>query len=244
MPALSADRAARRRLAQTLLDERSPVDALAGYYALHAPPDRAELVVETDAAGGTAGFLVRAQTGIDLFRPLVTFRALAEPAAAALFERGLPPERPVYLTVPVALGPWANKYLRVTDAELHRLYRFEVDRYAPLINILTVTSQDPAGGPRCEIRSGDKVGAVAGVNWQSPRFAEIYVYTDPAARGRGWGKSVVATLAGLVLKSGRTPLYVVSENNDYSIRLAEAVGFVDTGHREFVAQAVRPAGGG
>ena len=76
-------------------------------------------------------------------------------------------------------------------------------------------------------------------NWQSPRFAELYVYTDPAVRGRGWGKSVVHALVGMILKTGRTPLYVVSENNEYSIRLAAAVGFVDTGHREYVGQALR-----
>lgn len=228
-----------RRLARRLLDERSPQDALATYYALHAPAGRAELVGALSPTGEPAGFLVRAQTGIDLFRPLVTYRARTEAAAVELFRAGLPGGRPIYLTVPLDLAPWANKHLAVQEAEVHRLFRFPAHQYRPIINVLTVTSQDPGGGPRCEIRSGDRLGAVAGVNWQSPDFAEVYVYTEPAVRGRGWGKSVVSTLVGLILKSGRTPLYVVSENNDYSIRLAEAVGFEDTGQREFVAQAVR-----
>jgi ribosomal protein S18 acetylase RimI-like enzyme len=223
-----------------LLDSRSPADALATYYALHHAPDRTELFVypETDAGAAAQGFLVRARTGLDLFRPLVTFRARTEEAARALFERGLQPGRPAYLTVPESLAPWANKYLTVTDAELHRVYRLNPRRYQPILNVLAVTSTGADGLPRVEIRAGERAGAVAGVNWQSPDYAEVYVYTDPAVRGRGWGKSVVAALVGQLSQSGRMPLYVVAENNEYSIRLAEAVGFDDTGHREYVGQAI------
>lgn len=238
MASPSPDSDLQRRRARRLIDERSPADALAGYYVLHCPPERAQLFVHPAGDGPAEGFLVRARTGIDLFRPLVTFRAATEAAALDLFQRGLLPGRPVYLTVPEALAFWANRHLQVTDAELHRVCRLDAGRFQPLLNVLVVTSEDPGGGPRCEIRSGGQVGAVAGVNWQSPRFAEIYVYTEPAVRGRGWGKAVVSSLIGLLLKSGRTPLYVVSEANDYSIRLAEAVGFVDTGQREYVGQAV------
>jgi ribosomal protein S18 acetylase RimI-like enzyme len=224
---------------RALLDPRSPADALAVYYALHHPPERTTLVTASETGGRVIGFLVRARTGLDLFRPLVTLRARDEATVAALVREGLPAGQPVYLTVPLALGPWLNKQLTISDAEVHRLYLLRAERHQPILNVLTLTSRDATGAPRCEIRPGGELGAVAGVNWQSPDFAEIYVYTDPAARGRGWGKSVVSTLAGLVLKSGRTPLYVVAESNDYSIRLAEAVGFEDTGFREYVAQAVR-----
>jgi GNAT superfamily N-acetyltransferase len=232
-----------RAAARQLLDENSPVDALAAYYALHHPADRIELVVYRGGDGSTPaapmGFLVRARTGMDLFRPLVTFRARDEAAARGLFEQGLPAGRPVYMTVPERLAPWVNKYLSVSDAELHRVYRYDPARYEPQINVLVVRSSGPDGLPRCEIRAGDRAGAVAGVNWQSRRYAEVYVYTEPQVRGRGWGKAVVRTLVGLLLDAGRLPLYVVAESNDYSLRLAEAVGFADTGHREFVGQAVR-----
>jgi RimJ/RimL family protein N-acetyltransferase len=224
-----------------LLDPASPADALADYYAFHHPPERAELFVHSDEAdpAHADGFLVRARTGMDLFRPLVAYRARTEAAARALFHEGLPVGRPVYLTVPVSLAGWANKYLQVTEAELHRLYRLSASRYQPEINVLVVTSRGADGSPRCEIASRDKVGALAGVNWQSPRFAEVFVFTDPAARGRGWGRSVVSALCGLLLQSGRTPLYVVAGSNDASIRVAEAVGFEDTGLREYVGHAVR-----
>jgi ribosomal protein S18 acetylase RimI-like enzyme len=230
-----------------LLDPRSPADALASYYALFHAPERSDLFIYPDDSPSASqpavpllGFLVRARTGMDLFRPLVTFRAQTDEAARLLLERGMAPGRPAYLTVPDHLAPWANKYLTVTDAELHRVYRLNPQRYQPILNVLAVTSTSQDGLPRVEIRAGERAGAVAGINWQSPDFAEVYVYTDPAVRGRGWGKSVVAALAGLIQQAGRTPLYVVGESNEYSIRLAEAVGFDDTGHREYVGQAVRP----
>jgi predicted GNAT family acetyltransferase len=42
-----------------------------------------------------------------------------------------------------------------------------------------------------------------------------------------------------LLDSGRVPLYVVAEENQPSIQLAESVGFVDTGVRETILQAAR-----
>jgi len=43
----------------------------------------------------------------------------------------------------------------------------------------------------------------------------------------------VAACATTLLQAGVQPLYMVSEGNEASIRLAESVGFVDTGAREF-----------
>ncbi len=227
---------------QRLLDEHAPPDALAAYYLFHHSGDRVDVFTHAAPALGRAdGFLVRARTGLDLFRPVVTFRADTEEAAQALFREGLPPNRPVYLIVPESLGPWAGKYLALTDLEPYRLYRFDANRQAPEINILVVSSTGPDGTPRCEIRAaGNRPGAVAGVNWQSPRFAEIYVNAEPAVRGRGWGKSVVAALARLLNQTGRTALYLAGETNDASRRLAEAAGFVDTGHRVVMCQATPP----
>ena len=234
-----------RSAIRPLLSDHATADALAAYYALHHPADRTELFVSpSDPAQGPArGCLVRARTGMDLFRPLVTARLHDDETARALFERGLQPGRPVYLTLLEHEAHWANKYLQVSETEQHRIYRFAPENYQSEINVLVVTSSGADGLPHCEIRASDRSGAVAGINWQSPRYAEVYVYTDPAVRGRGWGKAVVRALVSLILKSGRLPLYVVAESNEYSIRLAEAVGFVDSGQREFVGQAVRIANG-
>ena len=233
-----------RAVVRPLLDESSAADALAYYYALHHAPERTDLFVHPESAESYAvpatGFLVRARTGMDLFRPLVTFRAPSASAAQALLTRGLMAGRPVYLTVPEAAAGWANQYLDITEAELHDVLRFDPARYNAEINVLVTTHTGQDGLPRCEIRAGERAGAVAGINWQSPRFAEVYVYTEPAVRGRGWGKAVVRALVAQILKAGRTPLYVVGQSNEYSIRLAEAVGFVPTGQREYVGQAIRP----
>ena len=229
-----------KRIVNGLIRQDDPADALAAYYGLYAPTHTRALFTTTDAAGAPAGFLVRARTGLDLFRPVVALRALSADAVARLVEAGVPPARPVILAIPEALGSWVYRVLNTSDAEVHRVYALERANHVQLLNVLATTSRDPNGGPRCEIRTGEHLGAVAGVNWQTPRFAEIYVYTDPAVRGRGWGKSVVSMVAASVLESGRTPVYVVAESNDYSIRLAEAVGFRDTGAREILAEAVRP----
>jgi RimJ/RimL family protein N-acetyltransferase len=232
-----------RSVVRSVLDERSSADALAAYYALYHPADHTELFIHPSdlRAGRPRGFLVRARTGMDLFRPLVTGRLGDDETAQALFERGLVAGRPVYLTLPESEARWANKYLQMSETELHRIYQYVPDGRPDEINVLVVTSTGADGLPHCEIRGGDRAGAVAGINWQSPRFAEVYVYTDPAVRGRGWGKSVVRALVPLILKSGRLPLYVVAESNEYSIRLAESVGFQDTGQREFVGQALKGA---
>ena len=230
-----------RSAIRPLLSDHSTADALAAYYALYHPAERSELFLQPadPAAGPPRGFLTRARTGMDLFRPLVTGRLHDDETARLLFERGLAAGRPAYLTLLEHEAHWANKYLQITDAELHRIYRYAPQNYQSEINVLVVTSTGADGLPHCEIRASDRSGAVAGINWQSPRYAEVYVYTDPAVRGRGWGKAVVRALVSLILKSGRLPLYVVAESNEYSIRLAEAVGFVDTDQREFVGQAVR-----
>ncbi len=228
-----------------LLNEQSPADALAIYYAFHHPADRSQIFVRQSAALQRAdGFLVRARTGMDLFRPLITLRSDTEEAARALLREGLTPNRPYYLVVPEALRGWLDKYVSVSEAETYKIYRYEAPPTSPPINVLLVTSQGPDGTPRAEIRStANQAGAVAGVNWMSPRWAEIYVHTDPAVRGRGWGKAVVANVAQQLVARGRAPLYVTGDTNEYSMRLAEAVGFVDTGYREYVGQALRLDGG-
>ena len=59
------------------------------------------------------------------------------------------------------------------------------------------------------------------------------------AQGRGWGRSVVKAVVVSLVNSGITPLYSVSDDNERSYDLALDVGFVDTGAREFMAQALR-----
>lgn len=104
---------------------------------------------------------------------------------------------------------------------------------------MVVIGADPEGNPRAEVRRGSHAVAVAGVNWRSPIFAEIYVQTEEEQRERGWGRAAVNALVAELLKLNVTPLYSVTEKNDASLALAERVGFVDTGAREIMAHAMR-----
>lgn len=232
---------AQRDLLRPVLDDHSPADALAVYYALYHDTNRTAIFLypEPADAAGTSGFLVRAQTGQDLFRPLVTYRAPSPEVALKLFREGLQAGRPYYFTVPLDLAGQVNKHLRVSDPAIHRVYQLAWEHYQPIINVFVTRVTAPDGLSRYEVRRGDRAYASAGVNWHSPRYAELYVYVDPSVRGRGWGKSVVASATGELLNAGLIPLYVVAEDNLASIRTAEAVGYVDTGLREYVCEAVR-----
>jgi len=221
-----------------LLHTGSPADAFAAYYALYHDPRRTALFVHHASDGRADGFLVRAQTGLDLFRPVVVVRADSDSTAIELIRSGLIPNRPYYLVAPMALTGAVNRAVAITDAEVLCVYRLDPARFNPQINVLVVANPTPEGLPRFETSANGAVQTAAGVNWQTPHFAEVYVFTEAAARGKGWGKAVVSALAAELIKHKRTPLYVVNEQNSASISLATSVGFVDTGAREYSGQAV------
>lgn len=234
--AISDERAEARRL----LDDHLPADAFAAYYAFHHDPKRTTLFIHREKGGQPDGVLIRAQTGLDLFRPVVAVRAASDEALLDLFKTGLVPNRPYYLVIPLSLASAVNRHLSVTDPELLCIYRLEPSKFDPELNVMVVSNPAPDGSPRFEISSHGSIHAAAGVNWRSPYFAEVYVYTESAARGRGWGKSVTSALVASLIKSRLTPLYVVNEQNTASIKLAESLGFVDTGDREYAGQVTFP----
>ena len=116
------------------------------------------------------------------------------------------------------------------------IYALDPSKFVTVFNVLVQQKKAPDGTPRAEIHCRRQ--AAAGVNWQSPGYAEIYVHTEPEARQRGWGRSVVAACTGRALAAGRIPIYLVEQGNDASIRLAEGVGYYDTGARHAFADVV------
>ncbi|HHS96556.1 MAG TPA: GNAT family N-acetyltransferase [Chloroflexi bacterium] len=229
-----------RRRVRPLLDLSAPRDALAAYYTLYHDPSRTRVYVE-ERGKRIEGFLTICQTGRDLFRLLAVLRARTLSAARALIERHLHPRRPYYLVTTLDLQPVVETTLLIEQTQINRIYRLDLRRYTPTLNVLVVPTPTPDGSPRFVIRVRGEVAAEAGVNWQSPHFAEVYVWTAPEARGRGWGKAVLDSCIAWVLRTGVQPLYVAPERNAPSIRLAESTGFVDTGAREFAVEAVRLA---
>ncbi|MBN1681816.1 MAG: GNAT family N-acetyltransferase [Anaerolineae bacterium] len=232
-----------RTQVRRLLDDSNPADAPTAYYALFHPPARSTLHVLTGETGQVDGFAGCFQTGIDLFRPLVTLACQDAACAADALAATLTPGRPYILFANMNQLPLVGGSLQINNHRVLQIYQLDSRRFEPVVNVL-VQCKITDDVPRCWIDSGG-LQAVSGVNWQSPAFAEIYVQTDTQARERGWGQSVTSSVVQAVLESGRIPLYLVENDNVPSRRLAENLGFVDTGARQVYADVVylgHPAG--
>lgn len=226
----------KRRAIRRLLDERNAADGMAAYYAFYHPEERTSLFVQEGSRGLVDGYVAVSRTGIDLFRPLLTLRLNHDDpdGAAALIYRALPPGSGAFIHAPTAYGPLLSALFDIAVEQPLRLFQLPASRFQPVVNVLVMRSPTPDGLPRYLIRptnpqSDNEIGASASINWQSPHFAEVTVYTNPQYRNRGWGRSVVSALVSDLLQSGRTPLYEVSPQNEASINLACALGFVDAG---------------
>ena len=226
----------KRKAIRPLLSPDDPADALASYYALWHDPRRTTLTLHHSATDKVDGFIAVCQTGADLFRPLVTLRAPDEETVGDLLRSALAPQRPYQIVVPVTLASAVRASVKVARSSLLHVYRLQPARFQPLINVLVqrVTSAD--GTPRFQIESQGQVVAMSGTNWRSPTFAEVFVYVHPKGRGRGWGKSVVSACTAALLEERIRPLYMVEEANEASIRIAEGMGYVDTGRRQFAGE--------
>lgn len=228
-----------RQHVRQLLDDANPTDAPTAYYALFHDPARSALFTSVNGSGAVQGFVGRFQTGQDLFRPLITMRCKTTDVARDLLKQALMPGRPYIFFANINQVPIVGDQLQFGNQKIFSIYRLDVTRFNPIMNVLVQRKRAANGTPRCEIAASDgQIVSVAGVNWQSPGFAEIYVNTEPTARERGYGKSVVAALVEQILREGRLPLYLVETRNDPSRELAEGLGFVDTGSRQVYADAI------
>lgn len=234
--ALAPQRARLKR--ERFLSLTEPGDALAVYYALYHDPGRTKLWLHFDSSDDIDGFVVVCQTGFSLFQPTVVLRALNIQVAGALLREALYPGRPYYVVTTPELGQVVPSVVHLERVEVNWIYRFDPRRYRPEINVLVQLAKAPDGSPRFIIRSRDQTASEAGVNWRSPHFAEMYVWTEPWARGRGWGRSVLKACATTLVQAGVQPLHTVTEGNQASAGLAMSAGFLDTGAREFAGAGV------
>jgi len=231
-----------RLKARPLLHFSDIADALYIHYAFYHDPRRTQLYVHENDAGHAEGFVAVCQTGQRLFQPTVVLHAANVRAAAALLHEALLPGRPYYLVTRPGLRDPATKIIEIEQSGVNCIYRLDLSRVQFSINVLVVAEQGANGRPRFVIRSQGEMAAEAGLNWSSPHFAELFVRTTPAARGRGWGQVVLAACTTWVIQSGRQPIYVIGEGNESSVALAEATGYVDTGARELVVEGVCRSG--
>ncbi|MFN2167727.1 MAG: GNAT family N-acetyltransferase, partial [Anaerolineae bacterium] len=217
-----------------ILSPADPADALASYYALWHDPRRTKLTLHFDRRRQVDGFVAVCQTGADLFRPLVTLRAPAREIVHDLLAEALAPNRPYHVIAPVLLASAVRDLFELSQSRLNRIYTLDPARFEPVINVLVRQTTSADGALRFQIESKDgEVVALSGVNWRSPAFAEVFVYVHPQGRERGWGKSVVSACTTALLEDRVRPLYIVDQHNEASIAIAEGLGYVDTGVREF-----------
>ena len=226
----------RRALIAPLFDPNSAADAPTAYYALYHDPARSTLAVRQGE-----GFVGRFQTGIDLFRPVVVMRCFAPEPAADLLEEALVVARSYVFFASLSQLSLIGGSLALTHERVLSIYTLDPARFVSQINVTVVDKTAPDGTPRCEIPAASgqtEPSAVSGVNWQSPGFAEVYVNTLPEFRHHNFGQRVVTRCTERVLKAGRIPLYLVEPNNEASVKLAAKIGYVDSGARQVIADAV------
>lgn len=238
--------AEKRRAVRPLLHEHDPVDAISAYYAYYHDENRTNLVLYPPESKRARGYLCFSRTGIDLFRPLVTMRLPSDLAEVSeLFHHAMAPGTDVIISAPAGYMPILKALFEIQKEERLIVYKLNSGRFEPIINVLVTREDSPDGRVGFVIRESSEnrpraesqVVASAWLNWQSPRFAEISVRTQSAYRRRGLGRSVVSAAAQYILETGRTPLYVVSEQNQASIHLAESLGFANTGAKEVILEA-------
>ncbi len=215
---------------------------MAAYYALHHPSDRVAVFAYYASNGVPSAFLAVARTGLDLFRPLAIPFVAQAAGMEALLRAGLQAGRPVLLHAPLEQRPWVEAAAELSNVRVFELFRLDLRAFEPIVNVLVVETRTPAGWPRYEIRSGEVVHVAAGLNWKGPVFAEVYLDVSPDVRGRAFGRSALAAIAGRLLGESIVALYRIPDDDPIGRAEARRLGFRSTGLRTFEAQALLAGG--
>lgn len=214
-----------------LLDAESASDAAPLYFALHHPPERTRLLGYGPDPGRPTGFLAVAQTGLDLFRPLLIPFVNGPEAFQALMEAALAPGLVGMLRIPAEQLPWIDGEFEIGETEVSQVLRMDPSAYEPILNVLVSESRSPDGAARYEARGADGTHAAAGMNWYGNPFAEIYLDADERSRSRKMSLSVLSAMVGRLLGERRIPLYLIRELDVAARTEALTLGFRPTGRR-------------
>jgi len=156
--------------------------------------------------------------------PALAFDPAAGPAVAAAWP-GRPQSRDLLLTRTAAQGPPALARAQVVSIDPTNADGLPLSegsrRRLPPARFWARTGFRYLG-----LVDGDAIPATAEYTVSDGRFSVIQqVYTDPAVRGRGLARRLIAAVAARVIQEGRIPLYVGNEGNPASLKAARAAGF-------------------
>lgn len=223
-----------------LINPRVPSDAQAAYYALEHPGERVSLYGYFPQEGILSGFVTIAQTGFDLFRPLVVPFTGTDASLVELLSFALPENRPHLIYLPIeqeSVLDGDDRYV-LEKLKLSSLLRLDPRGFEPILNILVQEDENSEGWPRFEIKAKGGGFAAAGLNWKSKYAAEMYIECDKEGRRRGFSKSVLSALIDRLLADKLLVLFRVTDDDYGSFEDAFDLGFVPTGVRSALAQLV------
>lgn len=211
----------------------TPEYAKLSYFVMSHDVRKTKLFTASNAAHRIDTVLAHCQTGMDLFRPLVVAYGDDSARLQELLRQALMRGRQYLFSITPRLRLDLESVATIYSPTLGLIYALQTADLHPVPNVLAQMIRTPDGKPRAIIRARDESPAAeAGVNWMSAHFAEVFVRVDERVRGRGLGKSVVSALSTHLLEMGRTPIYITAADNVASQRLAERLGYRDTGTRE------------
>jgi hypothetical protein len=216
-----------------IINQRSPQDAFAAYFALEHPADRVRIFVSRSNASKVVGFLIKAQTGYDLFRPLLIPFTVSSQDLNSLLEAAVIDTQQALISLPKDQIEQVSKHFRIEAKSVSELLRLDPKSYKQIINVLVMGEDTAMGWPRFEVRSGELVVAATGVNWSGERFSEIYIEQLPDLT-QDYASSLLSAIAGRLLKERKIALLRLAENERRFSAAAQEVGFKPTGARMVV----------
>ena len=228
----------RRSELEPLLNKYRVEDAMVAYYALDHPADKTRIFGFFGSGDKPTDFLVIAQTGFDLFRPLVVPFASERRALMYLIQTALSDQRNYLVTIPLDQSDMLEGVVDVTEPTVNEIHRLDLGFYERVMNILAVRKENSSGWPRYEITSRKGGFAAAGVNWLSPHAVEIYADSDEEGRNRGFVTSVLSHIIEELRNEDRMILHRLDVEDARGYVDAFSVGFRPTGVRTLISQIV------
>jgi hypothetical protein len=228
----------KRSVLEPLLNKYTVKDAMVAYYALDHPADKTRLFGYSGSGEKPTDILVIAQTGFDLFRPLVVPFVSDRRALKYLIQTALSPQRNYLVTIPLDQSDILEGVVDVTEPRVNEIHRLDLGFYDRVMNILAVRNENSSGWPRYEINSRKGGFAAAGVNWLSTHAVEIYTDADEEGRNRGFVTSVLSHIIEELMNEDRMILHRLDVEDARGYMDAFSVGFRPTGVRTLISQIV------